>query len=281
MELAEVLKYIRVNTDWLYTVIYQNKFFFIDYWSIVHFFSGFFLPVILSNLKFRNVYLKSFLILVLYEIIEISLIYLAFNIFKPETIKDQFTDIIIGLAGVYLIYLIKNFYLIKESKDLSNYLTAFISSFIISFIWVGFYKYKYNFESLNNVGLNLWAFGWWFTALLLVLLFYHKMNLKILNRIFTMLITYLAYLISLLIFEYTGYNLLGIREISKTSSHSLVFDLIHGTKVMHIFYLSAPLAVLLFHKLLLFGFHSYFKSQTIEVGEIEKNILSKVNLTES
>ncbi len=281
MELAEVLKYIRVNTDWLYTVIYQNKFFFIDYWSIVHFFSGFFLPVILSNLKFRNVYLKSFLILVLYEIIEISLIYLAFNIFKPETIKDQFTDIIIGLAGVYLIYLIKNFYLMEESKDLSNYLTAFISSFIISFIWVGFYKYKYNFESLNNVGLNLWAFGWWFTALLLVLLFYHKMNLKILNRIFTMLITYLAYLISLLIFEYTGYNLLGIREISKTSSHSLVFDLIHGTKVMHIFYLSAPLAVLLFHKLLLFGFHSYFKSQTIEVGEIEKNVLSKINLTES
>lgn len=281
MELAEALKYIRVNTDWLYTVIYQNKFFFIDYWSIVHFFSGFFLPVILSKLKFRKVYLKSFLILLIYEVIEISLIYFAFNIFKPETIKDQFTDIIIGLTGVYAVYMFKEFPLKTSRHNLPNYLTAFISSFIISFIWVGFYKYKYNFESLNNVGLNLWAFGWWFTALLLVLLFYHKMNLKILNRIFTMLITYFAYLISLLIFEYIGYNLLSIREISKVSSHSLVFDLIHGTKVMHIFYLSAPLAVVLFHKLLLIGFHNYFKSQTIEVKEIEKDVLSTINLTRS
>lgn len=281
MELAEVLKYIRINTDWLYTIIYQNKFFFIDYWSIVHFFSGFLLPVILSNLKIRSVYLKSFLILVLYEIIEISLVYLAFNVFKPETIKDQFTDLLIGLFGIYLIYLIKKVYLTKERKILSGYFIASISSFIISFIWVGFYKYRYNFESLNNVGLNLWAFGWWFTALLLVLLFYQKMNLKILNKIFTMLITYLAYLISLLIFEYTGYNLLGIREISKTISNSLVFDLIHGTKVMHIFYLSAPLAVVLFHKLLLIGFHNYIKSQTIEVEEIEKDVLSTINLTES
>ncbi len=101
MELAEILKFIRINTEWLYTVLYHNKYFFFDYWSLVHFFSGFFIPVILSNLRIRRIYFITFLLLVLYEVVEISLIYVAFNIFKPETIKDQITDIIVGFFGCY------------------------------------------------------------------------------------------------------------------------------------------------------------------------------------
>lgn len=281
MELAEVLKYIRVNTDWLYTVIYQNKFFFIDYWSIVHFFSGFFLPVILINLKIRKAYFISFLTLLLYEIIEISLIYFAFNIFKSETIKDQFTDVIIGLAGIYTVYLLKDFYLKTRRDNLSNYIIAFISSFIISFIWVGFYKYKYNIESLNNYGLNIWAFCWWFTGLILVLSFYYNTSLKMSNRIVSLLITYFVYLFFLILLEYIGFNILEIHEISKPNSRSLIFNMIHGTTVMHIFYLASPSLVVLFYELILLAFRNYFNSRRIEIGEIEKNILRTINLTKS
>jgi len=73
-------------------------------------------------------------------------------------------------------------------------------------------------------------------------------------------IVYLLYLISLLILEILGQHIFSIHEISKSDSKALIFDLVHGTKVLHIFYLSAPFIFISTFKILcLIVYKSYNK----------------------
>lgn len=280
MDLAEILELIKNNTEWLYTVIYQNKFFFLDYWSFVHFFSGFILPIILTNLKIRKVFLFSLLILVLYEVVEISLIYIAFNIFKPENIKDQFTDIVVGLTGIVFIERIRK--QISDSLNRKKYFHFFptvITPIIISFIWVGFYQYKYNYNFLNNDGFNLWAFGWWSISLFLICHFYSKLRNKFSNQIKFYLLFYLIYSISLVTIEFIGYKLLGIKEIFHTNSQNLIFNLIHGTPVLHIFYLLAPFIAIMLYKMIFILWQNYFNSYELNDIRVKNNILRAASIS--
>lgn len=280
MELTEALRFIRNNTEWLYLVIYQNKFFFIDYWSFVHFFDGILLPVILINLKIKRVYLISFLILIVYEIIEISLIYFAFDVFKPETIKDQLTDILIGLLGVSVSHLIKR----KSSIDKLNNkvrlnLYAVLASVIIAFNWVGFYKYKYNVQVFNTSGLNIWAFFWWSIGLFLICQFQIRLKNKFQNEKLYYFTLYISYLIILFSLEFIGYKLLNIRESNHINSTALLFNLIHGTLILHLFYLTAPFIVIFFYETIKYLFEKFINTsssnllnkQTIVFETIEIN----------
>jgi hypothetical protein len=257
MELAEVLKFIRTNTEWLYVVVYQNKLFFIDYWSFVHFFSGILLPVVLTNLKFKRVYSISTLILIAYEVVEISLIYFAFNVFKPETIKDQFTDIFIGMFGVTISSLMKRKLSFQNLNRKLN-LYAVFSSLIVAFLWVGFYKYQYNFEALNTKGLNLWAFLWWSICLFLICQFHLRQKNKFQNEILYYLTLYIFYLIILFVVEFIGYKILGISEIYHSDSTALLFDIIHGTFTLHLFYLTSPFIMIFFIELIKYLFEKFF-----------------------
>lgn len=278
MDLAIILKFIRENTDWLYTVIYQNQFFFLDYWSVVHFLSGFFLPVILYNLNSKRIYSISILILFFYEIVEISLIYLAFNIFRPETIKDQFTDLIIGSLGVILIW--KNRNADFSARIYSYYLPSILSAFIISFLWVGFYNYKYNIEMINTAGLNIWAFSWWFAGLLFILFVAEGLKNTIKNKFILYQTVYLIYLFCLLTFEYLGYNVFNIRKISDTENSALIFNLIHGTTQLHIFYLIAPLLTFLLYSITRKIFISYFKGIKEREFDSHKNLSTVFEVSE-
>lgn len=77
-------------SEFLNIVLINNSFIFLNLWSVVHFFSG----VILSLLV-RNIYIV-FILLVLYEIFE----FLFYGIlFRPETKIDILWDLIIGLIG--------------------------------------------------------------------------------------------------------------------------------------------------------------------------------------
>lgn len=271
MDLAIILKFIRENTDWLYTVIYQNQFFFLDYWSVVHFLSGFFLPVILYNLNSKRIYSISILILVFYEIVEISLIYLAFNIFRPETIKDQFTDLIIGSLGIVLTW--KSRYTQLNEKTYSFYLPSILSSFIVSFLWVGFNNYRYNIEILNTAGLNIWAFSWWFAGLQFIFFVAEGLKKEIKNKFILYQTIYLIYFLCLLTIEYLGYNVFNIRKISDTENSALVLNLIHGTTQLHIFYLIAPFLAFLFYSITQKIFINYF------AGIREKDFNSRKNFS--
>jgi len=228
------------QTDWLYTRIYQNNLLFIDLWSFVHFWSGFGLIILARDLKIKHPFALMVIILVLYELLEISFLYFAMSVFRPETIKDQFTDIFIGIAGgasswYALKFICKND-LLNRKFTLQG--IAFYAAITIAFIWVGFYRYEYNWGFMNSKGINFWALSWWTIAC------YVTINLFLLFRNrgpgISVIITYAIYFASLLILEYCGYYLAGMHEISKPGSNALIFGLIHGTRAMHLFYISAP-----------------------------------------
>lgn len=97
--LRAVVEWINEVTAPLYTVIYGNAIFFIDYWSFVHFTSGAVVFSALTALRFKRRWLILFLLLLLYELIEITTIFVALDLFRPETLKDQVTDILVGGLG--------------------------------------------------------------------------------------------------------------------------------------------------------------------------------------
>ena len=108
------VKWIRENTDWLYTKIYENSFFFFDLWSFAHLWAGIGIIIVLTFLGVKFRFRILFLVLFLYEFIEIMMIFLALKVFKPETIKDQITDLVVGvLGGLMGLYLLRTKTLFK------------------------------------------------------------------------------------------------------------------------------------------------------------------------
>jgi glycopeptide antibiotics resistance protein len=93
-------------TDWLYTVIYENHFFFFDYWSIVHFISGFLIFMALNKIKIKSKFATLFILLVAYEIIELIIREIGYQVFRPEFLIDQVTDLWVGMLGGLLGYFI-------------------------------------------------------------------------------------------------------------------------------------------------------------------------------
>jgi hypothetical protein len=100
--LETIYRLIIIYMSPLYTVVYKTSFFFIDYWSFVHLASGFLIVSAATRLGLRRPFLLLALILVSWEVVEIAFVYAAVHVFKPETIPDQFTDIIIGFMGGFM-----------------------------------------------------------------------------------------------------------------------------------------------------------------------------------
>lgn len=247
---------IRDSTEWLYTILYQNNFFFIDYWSFLHFINGLLIVVLLTNFTIKNIITKLFIILFLYEFIEISMFFISLDIFKPEIIKDQITDIFIGLIGGIMWLTIVKF----RKYSFGSQAAKLVTAFIISFLWVGFYNYRYNIGFFNTEGLNVWSFALWFISGNLILVLYDFLNKYFQNYLKTLLLLYSVYLISLFSFEYIGQEILMIHEISKQNSKPLIFNLIHGNIYLHIFYLTAPFILILSYSILNYLFEKSFQN---------------------
>ena len=129
--------WIKQHSGWLYEKIYENQFFFLDIWSLAHLWSGFVLFTVLLSIRKRHPFLWLLFYLSLYEILEIAMLYLSLHVFQPETIKDQFTDIFVGIFGGYLSYLFvnqkaKNKIAFFEKVDIE----ALFVAETISFLWV-------------------------------------------------------------------------------------------------------------------------------------------------
>lgn len=256
--MKEFVLWIRHNTDWLYYKIFETNFFFIDFWSFAHFSSGLLLFLILSYFNFKNKFIIILTILFFYELIEILIVFFTLNIFKPESIKDQFTDLYIGLLGAYISKFIfnkiKNYEPINK-KNLIRTFSIVFASIQISFWWVGSYGYTYNYNYLNSSGLNYFAFFGWCMFLIIIGFFFYYFNEKFNNVIKSIIITYLIYFIILFLIEYIAFYILGIKESSPKDKLPLIFGLIHGTLFLHIVYLLNPLFLLLgvkvFSKLLI------------------------------
>jgi hypothetical protein len=244
----DVVQYILAETSWLYTKIYQNDLLFLDLWSIVHFWSAFVILLLLRAFRIRPAFPFLFLILFLYELAEILFIYFAFDLFRPETLKDQVTDLLVGLAGGILsLWLLK--YAMKYFRSrryivLSGMMLLAASTY--AFPWVGFYDYHYDVEAYNTGGgMNFYTYLTWTVAGSILLQIFHLLKKqKLFLRI---LITWTSYFIALLLFEFITYYLFGIHENSVEGASALIFGLIHGTRVMHVFYLICPFLIIMLY----------------------------------
>jgi hypothetical protein len=104
--LKEVYYLVNHYTAFCYKVIYKSDYFLIDYWSFLHVFNGLWVVFVSYYKRYRHPFLILGLALFSWEFLEISFIYLSAHIFKPETIPDQFTDIIVGFIGGLLGWLL-------------------------------------------------------------------------------------------------------------------------------------------------------------------------------
>ena len=272
-----IIELIIKNSDWLYVKLFENPIFFFDFWSFAHFWSGGVLITIISKTKFKRKWIILFSLLLLYEIIEILLPYLALNVFLPETIKDQFTDIFVGMAGGYVVDKWLNFYS-SSKKQYTGFFQnpkthiALFSALTIAFIWVGFYKYEYNAPILNSPGLNYTAFSLWSAALFVMLCLYNLISVRF-KKTYSVALLWIIYFTGLCIFEFTFYHIFGIKESGKHDHKPLIFDIIHGSTVLHIFYLSVPVISVGLYSLLNRFFYNTFN--------FKRNLNDNLYLTEN
>jgi hypothetical protein len=244
-------EWAQVHTEFLYTMIYEKGFVFFDFWSIAHFWSGLVLFLVLAALNVKHKWFWQVFFILLYELIEVSFIYFAFNIFRPERYNDLIMDTLVGVsAGVisYFILLYKSNE--KEVKYLPVWLLMLFSSITLAFIWVGNYRYEYNYEIFNTKGLNIGAFALWTIGGFVFLVFYNaciRKERRILLRLF---LAWIVYFVLLLALEYTGYYSMRWHEVSIPGAKPLIFGLIHGTWSLHLYYLIYPLLVIPLYEIL-------------------------------
>lgn len=237
--------FIFTNTAGLYKVVYSSRFFFIDYWSFIHFISGVFLMVTARAMKFKKIWSILFLVLFVYEVIEVVFLYLSINVFKPETFPDQLTDIIVGLLGAFTATKlttqadhprVMKLHWLTEGARLDG-----ITAAVLAYAWVSYYGYHYNIRFLNSFCVNWWAMMLWTIGL------YSSIRLlKIFRRSFSIpvsvILTWILILTATFIIEFFGYNILKIHE---TGGYPPLFlNIIHGTPLLKFMYIvAAPVAI--------------------------------------
>ncbi len=246
--LAQVYHFILSAFAPLYTVIYQTNFFFIDFWSFIHFGNGFILMVFLMRKGSRHPIALLLALLFCYECVEMAFPYFAVHLFKPEIIPDQFTDVVIGLLGGLLgqrtIRMGPKKRRIPETERQSmkrnrhepDLLIDFFISFGMSFLWVGSYGYEYNIAFYNSPGINWLAFLLWGVWLMLTIRM-HRFFSRVASFSFALGLTWVTYFSLLLFYEYIGYYVLQIRLV--TNEGPLMLGVIHGPPVLKAFYLVA------------------------------------------
>lgn len=238
-----------LHTNWLYAKIFENELFFFDYWSLVHFWSGLVIFMLIVAFKFNRKWLWLIGLLLTYELLEIGFLFFALHIFKPETLKDQVTDLLVGSLGGWVSYQLISLTSDKafSYKFLQKFPLVFSSS-TLAFVWVGNYQYQYNISFLNTPGLNLWAFFLWWIGGYYILEVYLVLKKNINNKYNQLIYLWILYFIVILIVEFIGYAGLHISEIGNVNNTSLIFGLIHGNFWLHLYYMFAPFLMIGFYE---------------------------------
>lgn len=227
---------IRDNSEWLYSIVFKYKWFYYDLWSLVNLWSGGIIFAILTAYKVKRKWIILLLVLAIPKLIDAAFSITIFDFFKPERSINILNDLVIGVLGGYLMHIYFHW---KVTKNHPKWLALFISSITIAFIWVGTYRYNYSIPFFNSPFINWWALTAWTVSGMIIIFVSSFIKTKI-NYFFGVAIPWLIYLILLFAVEYIAYHLLSFREMSKGTT-PLVFDIIHGTRIMHIYYTTAPL----------------------------------------
>lgn len=227
---------IRDNSEWLYSILFEYKWFYYDLWSFVYLWIGGIFFALLSALKTKKKWLKLALILAIFAFIETSISIKTLNLLESERSLGIFNYIATGMLGGYIIYLFLKW---KYTKVRSIWLALFISSITVSFLWVGFYRYKYSITFFNSPYINWWALTAWSVSGMIMIFLFNFLKDKI-NYLWGIIITWFIYISMLFAVEYIAYHLISLREVTEGTT-PLIFDIVHGSRIMHVYYTTAPL----------------------------------------
>ncbi len=249
--MREGILLLQRHTEWLYTKVLETELLRIDLGSFVYLWIGIMLFLLLTTSKSKQKWISISFIILLYGILRYSILFYLFDVFKPYSIKALISDIIVCFSGVAISFYFLNNKRFVPGSIYYKRLLAFLSTLTFSFLWVGFYQYHYN-VNLNTQGLNFWAFSLWTLGGIGFFEVYRRLELRIDNPYFRILTILSIYYFVLFSIEYLAYYILNIRENSLSNGKPLAFGLIHGTPILHIYYVSYPLTVYLFYRLLTF-----------------------------
>jgi len=193
MDLAQMVIWIREQTTWLYLQVYQNQYFFFDLWSIAHLWSGFVIFSILLAIHCKYPWLWLFVSLVAYEVAELAMLYFSLHVFYPETIKDQFTDIFVGLSGGIIAY----FYASRQVDRKVRFVKvldfkSMLVALTLSFIWVG-HAHFFLMQPAYLSPFSVWLFLWRFLLVYLLFRIYAMLGWKYANLNIRLTLFSLAY----------------------------------------------------------------------------------------
>lgn len=240
--LRPVYDFILQNTAVLYTVLYKSPWFFIDFWSFVHFGSGAILMALFQLRRLRRAFGTLLVLLVGYEFVEIAFAYLAIGIFRPEILTDQVTDVVVGMAGGLAAWICgrkasRRVIPIDDRPELDLILAVSIAT-----VWVALYGYRYNIPELNSAGLSWWAILLWSLGLWGVFRLYVTIRGRMAHPMLAAVLVWFIYLVALFLAEWIGYRWLVIREVR--AGEPLAFGLVHGSRLMKFYYAAAPILTL-------------------------------------
>jgi hypothetical protein len=141
--------------------------------------TGFMLFLILSALRVKRPLPVILVCLFGYEVFEILLTYFATNIFLPEIIKDQFTDIFIGLSGSTIAFLLISNYdiLIVRFHIVVQNAFIFFISMSFAFLWLVFSHESVSLAGHSSIEINLIIFFLWLGQAFVTIVVFRKSGL--------------------------------------------------------------------------------------------------------
>lgn len=245
--MLDFMHFIRQFTVWLHYPLFEYGLFYIDLWSLVHFWSGLMVFIGLTVLGWKNRWGWLTFFLTAFEVLEATIFISVMRMFRPEKLPDCFTDILIGLAGGYLVYFL--FEKRKITSDYSRIFIFFLAAGVVSFLWTGNSGYLFDTSIPDAYAMNWGIFCGWLLAGILILYFYAKMRFMNFSVLKSIALTWITSLAPLLILVSCDTNLGFSSGIMKENYSSLISFLpVNATKTF--FYLTSPFLFILLYILL-------------------------------
>jgi len=241
------MQFIRVFTVWLHQPLFEFGLFYIDLWSLVHFWSGLILFAGLSARGWKNRWGWLATFLIAFEMVEATIFISIMKLFRPEKLPDCFTDIVIGMAGGYLVYLL--FEKWKIAAAYSKLFLFWLTAVSVSFFWTGNSGYIFSNLELNTTNFNWLVFFDWMMLGILFLYFYERMSFVNGNAYIAIALSWITYLIPMLIYFSVPSKMLFANEASKVI-YSPVIQFLPAKETKMVFSLIAPIFFIsLYHSL--------------------------------